>query len=76
MEEGAIPLFYSKHIKKGEIQFSIEISKMIGSAFTIRNWSDYDNMFIASKVDTEEQLANADYIYEITSKYVTNMIAK
>lgn len=31
------------------------------AAFTIRNASDYDNMFIASRGDTEEQIANAEY---------------
>lgn len=41
---------------------------MIGSAFTIRNASDYDDTFIASRMDTEEQLANADYIYEIINE--------
>lgn len=29
---------------------------MIGSAFTIRNSSDYVDMFIASKSDTEQQI--------------------
>ena len=47
---------------------------MIGSAFTIRNASDYDDMFIASKTDTEEQLANADYIYRLIKKYVDDKI--
>ena len=45
-----------------------------GSAFTIRNSSDYDDMFVASKMETEEQLKNADYIYELVSKYVMDLI--
>ena len=65
---GVIAEFRRRYIKE-EI-FPVEVSKMIGSAFTIRNASDYDDMFIASKLDTEEQLANADYIYGLVKKYV------
>ena len=51
---GVIAEFRRRYIKEGI--FPSEISKMIGSAFTIRNASDYDDMFIASKHDTEEQI--------------------
>lgn len=68
---GVIAEFRRRYIKEGV--FPVEISKMIGSAFTIRNASDYDDMFIASKSDTEEQLANADYIYEVISKYISEI---
>ncbi len=47
---------------------------MIGSAFTIRNASDYDDMFIASKADTEEQIASATYIYAELSKYINEIV--
>ena len=50
----------------------LEISKMIGEAFTIRNASDYDDMFLASKADTEIQIANAEYIYQLLCDYVQN----
>lgn len=49
---GVIAEFRRRYIKEGI--FPAEISKMIGAAFTIRNASDYDDMFIASKDDTEE----------------------
>ena len=48
--------FRRKYIKEGI--FPVEISRMIGEAFTIRNASDYDDMFLASKADTEIQIAN------------------
>lgn len=48
--------FRRKYIKEGI--FPVEISRMIGEAFTIRNVSDYDDMFLASKADTEIQIAN------------------
>ncbi len=68
---GVIVEFRRRYIKE-EI-FPVEVSKMIGSAFTIRNASDYDDMFIASRADTEEQLANADYIYGLVKKYVDDI---
>lgn len=71
---GVIAEFRRRYIKKGI--FPVKMSKMIGSAFTIRNSSDYDDMFIASRVDTEEQLENADYIYEIIHRYVMEKIVR
>lgn len=69
---GVIAEFRRRYIKE-EI-FPKEISKMIGSAFTIRNASDYDDMFIASKSDTEEQIKNAEYVYNILYDFVMNKI--
>ena len=46
---------------------------MVGSAFTIRNASDYDDMFIASKAETEEQIENAKYVFEQISQYVRSI---
>lgn len=46
------------------------ISKMIGEAFIIRNASDYDDMFVASKEDTEIQIANARFIYQMLHEYI------
>ena len=55
-------------IKEGLLP--VEISQMIGSAFTIRNASDYDDMFIASKSETKEQIENANYVYGQIKKYI------
>ncbi len=71
---GVISEFRRRYIKSGE--FSTEISKMIGAAFMIRNASDYDDMFIASKDDTEEQLANAEFVYETIKEYVEAKLKK
>lgn len=54
--------------------FPVELSAMIGSAFTIRNASDYDDMFIASKADTEQQIKNAKRIYEEVEAYVKDKL--
>jgi hypothetical protein len=69
---GVIAEFRRKYIKEGI--FPIEISKMIGSAFTIRNASDYDDMFIAGKSETEEQIENAEFVYKYLHEYVENLI--
>ncbi len=52
----------------------MEMSRMIGSAFTIRNASDYDDMFLASREDIEEQIANAEYVYREISAYIRKII--
>ena len=68
---GIIAEFRRRYIKEGI--FPTEKKKMIGSAFTIRNASDYDDMFIASRDDTEEQIANAEYIYKLLRTYISNI---
>ena len=70
---GVIAEFRRRYIKEGS--FPTEISKMIGSAFTIRNASDYDDMFIASKNDTKEQINNAEYIYKMIEDYINHKTA-
>jgi uncharacterized protein (UPF0332 family) len=68
---GVIGEFRRRYIKEGLIP--IEVSKMIGSAFTIRNASDYDDMFIASKDETAEQISNAEYVYDIIKRYIDDI---
>lgn len=68
---GVIAEFRRRYIKEGV--FPIEMSKMIGSAFTIRNASDYDDMFIASKEETAEQIANAEWVYKEINDYITKL---
>lgn len=65
---GVISEFRKIYIKSGSIP--AEVSQMIGAAFTIRNASDYDDMFIASKDETKEQIENAKYVYEQISVYI------
>lgn len=69
---GIIAEFRRRYIKEGI--FPTRVSKMIGEAFTIRNASDYDDMFIASKTDTEEQITNAEYVYKLLYEYIQHKI--
>lgn len=41
----------------------------------IRNASDYDDMFIVSKAETQEQIDNAEYVYTEIKKYVALRLA-
>ncbi len=68
---GVIAEFRRKYIKEGI--FSKEMSQMIGSAFIIRNASDYDDMFVASKNDTQEQIENAEYVLNKVEEYIANI---
>lgn len=61
------------YIKEGV--FPEKMSQMIGSAFVIRNASDYDDMFIVSKSETQEQIDNAEYVYAEIKKYVDLKLA-
>lgn len=71
---GIIGEFRRRYIKSGI--FPVEMSKVIGLAFTIRNSSDYDDMFIAGRDETEEQIANAEYVYKIVLEYINKKIGK
>ena len=61
---GVIAEFRRKYIK--ESVFPVEMSKMIGSAFMIRNASDYDDMFL---VNFSVLLQNFKYILVRFSTY-------
>ncbi|MGN0715100.1 MAG: HEPN domain-containing protein [Anaerovoracaceae bacterium] len=67
---GVIAEFRRLFIKEGLIP--VEVSQMIGSAFTIRNASDYDDMFVASKTETKEQIENAKYVYKKIFELIDN----
>lgn len=68
---GVIAEFRRKYIREGV--FPKEMSQMIGSAFIIRNASDYDDMFVASRNDTQEQITNAEYVLGKVNAYIDKM---
>ena len=67
---GIISEFRLRYIKT-EI-FDKEISEMIGKAFKIRNKSDYQDMYIVSRNDTEIQIRNAKTIIDAVEQYLKN----
>ncbi|MBR3861624.1 MAG: HEPN domain-containing protein [Oscillospiraceae bacterium] len=71
---GVISEFRRRYIKEGV--FPAELSKMIGAAFMLRNASDYDDLFLVSWSDTEEQLANAACVYEAVRQYLEKKLTE
>lgn len=65
---GVIAYFQREYIKTGK--FDIKFSRYLQSAFQIRNSCDYDDFFIASKQDAEEQYSRAVEFYEEIYRYL------
>lgn len=65
---GVIAYFQREYIKTDI--FEKKYSKYLQSAFQIRNSCDYDDFFIASKQDAEEQYQNAKEFYAAIKKYL------
>ena len=71
---GIISEFRKTYIKSGI--FPETLSDIIGNASEIRNASDYDDMFIASKSETIEQIGNAKMFLEHIEKYVEEKLGE
>lgn len=54
----------------GDGTFSQEDYQLIAKAERIRNASDYDDFYIASKEETQQQVSNAEYIVRKIEKYI------
>lgn len=65
---GVSAYFRKQYIKTGI--FDIELSDIIGEAFDIRNDSDYDDYYVISKEDVNEQIGNAEKFYSIIKDYL------
>ena len=68
---GVIAYFQKEYIKTGK--FDVKYSRYLQTAFQIRNSCDYDDFFIASKQDAEEQYSRAMEFYEEIQKDLLNM---
>jgi uncharacterized protein (UPF0332 family) len=69
---GIISEFRKSYIKSGI--FSEELSSIIGLASEIRNASDYDDMFIASKEETEKQIKDAELFHNVVKRYIDEKV--
>ena len=68
---GVIAYFQKEYIKTGI--FEKKYSKYVQTAFQIRNSCDYDDFFIASKQDAEEQYQRAEEILKVVQKYIATL---
>lgn len=65
---GAIAYFQKEYVKTGV--FDKQYSKYLQSAFQIRNNCDYDDFFIASKQDAEEQYERAVAMLQVIYEWL------
>lgn len=65
---GIIGEFRKRYVKTG--LFDADISDMIGDAFKIRNESDYSDMYIISKEETDKQVGNAETVINAVKGYM------
>ena len=73
---GALKQFNFLYIYNGDGIFTNEDYQMITRADQIRNASDYDDFYVASKEETIQQVENARKLTEKVSKYVENLSGK
>ena len=64
--------FRKEYIKTGI--FDVSMSDIISEAFDIRSDSDYNDYFVISKIEVEEQILNAQYFYDRVEEYVVAQI--
>lgn len=50
------------------------MSDIISEAFDIRSDSDYNDFFVISKKEVDEQISNAQYFYDSVEEYVVAKI--
>ena len=65
---GIISVFRQKFIKVG--RFAPHFSDIIRDPFEIRNLSDYEDFYVASKAEVEAQLLNAKEFFSAVEKYL------
>ena len=64
--------FRKEYIKTGI--FDVSMSDIISEAFDIRSDSDYNDYFVISKKEVEEQILNAQYFCDKVEEYVVAQI--
>lgn len=67
---GIIAYFNQFYIKAGKFDF--DISVIIQKAFKTRNKSDYDDFYVVSREEVEEQIKNAEFLLNTVEKYLKN----
>lgn len=68
---GVIAHFNQFHVKEGH--FPKEASKIIRTASEMREHADYEDFFVASKRDAEEQFLKAEKFHNLVKDYLKAM---
>ena len=66
---GIISEFRRLYIKTGV--FDKDLSRIINELFDVRTMSDYDDFFVISKTEVEEQVKNAEVFLSAIKKYLS-----
>ena len=73
---GALKQFNFVFILKGDGTFNAGDYQRIAKAEQIRNASDYDDFYVASKEEAKQQVDNAEYLTEKIIKYICKLQEK
>ena len=68
-----VAYFNKMYVATGK--FSRELGRMIAKLQQLREKSDYDDFFIASKEEAERQLLNAKYFVSVVDQFIKNEIS-
>lgn len=69
---GLIAYFRKEYIKTGKLDISL--SDIISDLFQIRTESDYDDYYVISHAEVQEQIQNASYFLEQTQKFLMDNV--
>lgn len=70
-KHSGIIAYFNKNYVKTNV-FDKEISKLIDTAFRLREKADYQDFFVVSKEQAEEQIGKAKRVVEIVQPYLVN----
>lgn len=71
---GALKMFNVEYVRAENAYFTDEDYRLIAKAEQIRNVSDYDDFYVASKEETKQQVENARYLIDKIKAYFHNTI--
>lgn len=73
---GVMKQFNYIFIYKNSGYFTQDDYQKVAKSEQIRNASDYDDFYIASKIETEQQIQDADYIIKKVENYINDKYLK
>lgn len=66
--------FRELYIKTG--QLGVEYSNIAGNAFDVRGKSDYEDFYLISRIETEEQVRNAENFINAIKTFIQKIISE
>ena len=71
---GMMGYFQKNYVKSGI--FEKEYSKILTEAFDVRSDSDYDDYYVISKKEAEQQIQNAQFFLDGIEQFVNEKFSK